>query len=157
MEVSLCDQIAFAIAKEIGFECYKKVEGEYVLKKNDAGAMSPPLYGHSAGPNPCGEIPLGWYEVYLEIKGNIMTLNGAVRFDLNDPESLNKFKAEFQDLERLEQKISNRRQGHPDNGYEGSDEPGIFYKKHAKTRLDHYKNQTWAKCNPIPPGAKENK
>ncbi len=125
MQPSTYDQITFLLAKEVGFDCFFQKEGEYALRKHDAGCCGPPFYGKAAGPNPCHEVPLEYYQLCLEIEGATVKLNGCIRFDLNDPESIDKFKAEFTDLRALAAKIEAKL--YPKNRDAG--EPGFMVRR----------------------------
>lgn len=105
MNPSTYDQIAFLLAKEVGFDCFFQRQGEYALRKDNAGCCGPAFYGKAAGPNPCHEVPLGFYQLCLEIDGATVSINGCIHFDLNDPASIDQFKAEFRDLQALTDKI----------------------------------------------------
>lgn len=144
MEASLYDKIAFSLAQEVGFTCYKQREGEYSFRKEGIGC-GPCLYGRSAGPNPCGEVPLEWYELCIEIDGSWLFINGVIKFDLNDPNSIEKFKAELADTEALRKKVENLRQGHPAEGYVYKGFDNEYLMKHSKLRLEAYKRRkgTW--------------
>ncbi len=117
MEASFSDKLAGSLAIEVGFDCYKlQSDGIYAFRKKGIGS-GPPLHGWAAGPNPCGEIPLDWYELCIEIRDTTLIINGVLKFDLNDPNSIDKIKAEFNDTATLTKKISRLRQGHPEHGY----------------------------------------
>lgn len=140
MEASFYDKIAFTLAQELGFESYKQRDGEYSFRKKGIGC-GPCLHGRSAGPNPCGEAPLEWYELCIEFQGSDLFINGVLKFDLNDPASIDKIKAEFTDTEALRQKIENLRQGHPAEGYVYKGFDNDYLMKHSKLRMEAYKRR----------------
>lgn len=136
-EAGLYDKIAFSIAKEVGFDCYKKALGEYAFRSENRKTQSPPLVGISAGPNPCYEVPLGYYEIYVTIEGSKLTLHKVLIFDLNEPDSLDKIKDEFSDLNRLRDRI---KKAEEEAFMERNGEPGFTkLAKATKARNNHYK------------------
>lgn len=139
-EAGLYDKIAFSIAKEVRFACYKRAEGQYAFKTDNAGTQSPPLTGISAGPNPCYEVPLEYYEIYVTIEGSILKLHHILRFDLNDPDSLDKIKDEFSDLNRLRERIKKAEEA---AFAERHGEPG-YLTMAKKARNNHYKKLSQA-------------
>ena len=107
MEANFYDKVAFTIAQSLDFECYKLRNHGYSFRKDCAGNYSPPLYGTAAGPNPCSEIPLGYFILCITIVDCVFIINGVLKFDLNDPTCIDEIKAEFQDLTALSKKIQN--------------------------------------------------
>jgi hypothetical protein len=102
----LHDQIALALATELGFDCRKRdySQSRYVWSRDNSGAQSPPV-PNDWTQNPCGEIPLS-YELYITIRGNELQINNpGFKFDLGDPHLLDKLKDEFGDLDQLRDKI----------------------------------------------------
>lgn len=111
MSDNLYNQIAFALAKEIGFYCFYVAKGEYSFQKSGIGC-GPTLCGKAAGRNPCMEVPLDHYQLCINIEGSKLSINNVIHFDLTDPTSIEKFKAEFTNTARLAQKIDNLRYPH---------------------------------------------
>lgn len=99
------DQIAASLAYEVGFTCHGQGNGQYAYRRYNAGVESPPLRGPSAGPNPCYEVPLGYYEIYMVFEGSRVKIHNVIVYDLNDPKSIDQIKHEFADLNRLRERI----------------------------------------------------
>jgi hypothetical protein len=109
------DTIAAAIAHEIGFTCYLRShignESKYCWRlKRDSN--DPRLIGTPSIPipdnysvNPCSEIPID-YEVYVTIEGDTIHINNSLRFNIQDPKSIDKIKEAFTNLTALNNKLT---------------------------------------------------
>lgn len=119
---TLYDQIALALAKEIGFDCFFQKDGEYAIRKSNVEWPSP-SFSRETKNHPVAHYippPLGPYQLFLHIDGSTVSINGCIHFDLNDPESVTRFKEEFKDLRVLTHKIDNELY------FESVDQPGLF-------------------------------
>lgn len=106
---NLYDQIALAVAKEIGFECYCRSYGKYRyalpdtsrdprLRKCKSGVPMP----NDTSRNPCREIKLGVFEVYITIEGTSFQINNPkFSYDINDPTFVEQIKELFSDLNQV--------------------------------------------------------
>jgi hypothetical protein len=109
-------QIALAFATEVDMECYScglnPTRGDIFKlvidcsKRNARSTAPSPPRPQWLDRNPCYEIPLN-FELYIWFRNGFMCLGTEeLKFELGDPNFLDKLIAEFSDLNKLTTKIT---------------------------------------------------